>query len=86
MVLHLPEGPEPIDWYRIDQILLERHGIRPIEADRMTLSEIALALDEPGPRPHGGRGVPMSIEEIQAEARRWAAMTPKQRLEERRRR
>lgn len=49
----------------------------------MTLAEIGLALDEPGQRPHGGRGQPQSDQEMLEELTRWRGLTPKERLKSR---
>lgn len=77
-------GPKAVDWARVDRALCEMYHMTPAEADRLTYSEIAVLLMDRGSHaPSNAR--PMSDEEIMAEARRWRALTPAQRLEDARR-
>jgi hypothetical protein len=75
MLLPEADREEPIDWWYLDQVLLANHGITPLDADGMTLSEIALALEEP--RRGGGN---MSEQEIQGRIDRWRRLTPREKL------
>lgn len=57
------------------------YGYKPREIDDMTLSEIVMLLDDTtAPRPHGGRGVAQTAEEMADSARRWVAMSPHEKL------
>ena len=66
---------EPIDWWHIDGVLLHEHGIKPAEADQMTLSEIALALERPRPSSDN-----LSYAEINERLGSWRKLTPKEKL------
>lgn len=77
-------APRPVDWPRVDRALCEMYHMTPAEVDALTYSEIAVMLmDGRGRAPSGVRQ--MSDQEIVAEARRWRALTPAQRLEDARR-
>lgn len=69
-----------MDWERIDSSIFREQGVTPAEVDRMTLAEIAVCLEESGPRPIHGSHVSDSDREDYR--RRWAAMTHKERLRE----
>jgi hypothetical protein len=73
--------PGPVDWARIDLLLISRHGFRPWELDWLTLSEVAICLEDPDVvrPPHGH--TPMTSFEIQAAIQRLQSMTCVERME-----
>lgn len=69
----------PIDWRRVDAILLERAGLTPRECDRLTLSEIEVAMiDLASDR----KGESLSDAQIMAYAEWWNKLTPQERLKQ----
>ncbi len=52
----------------------------PHEVDQLTISEITLAMEEPRPRPFGGRGEMQTEEEYQRSAAYFQGLSEKEKL------
>ena len=76
-----------IDWYAVDQHLVQVHGFRLTEIEELTFAEIAfyretggVMSEPPKPRPPGGRAN-RNDAEIAAYAERMRTLTPEQKVE-----
>lgn len=72
-----------MDWYNIDRFLVHRKGLRLAEIEELTLSEIALYLDDP--ELQKGKGRVMTQADMLAAAIQRQAMSPRDKLEQQRR-
>jgi hypothetical protein len=68
----------PVDWVSVDAWFFREKGIVPHLVGEMTMAEIAVCMEEVGPKPPGGKH--MTTAEIHAYAARMRSLTPLDKL------